>query len=624
MASSNRKRTVRREVKRQDLANRLAYFPMLRILLHEPLFRVGLGGFVLVITTVLLMLPKVWRTTPDGFTPVVRVSGLDRLQAWSLRRGAREMMAAGRHDRAAFAWQSAVANDVADLRSLRGVFQNELASDRRETNYLSSLVSQGFWLLRIAETNRNDVSMVVDTLSKYHLTGLKLNILQPLAGHLTPALEGVRLKALFDHGHQTEFGTEYARLRDGLQGVPDLDLYHAAHLAAWGPEHRGAEGKSRLTAAMSDPNPDRAITAHRLRLAVAVEEGDLESYESSLNALSASGQDRLLDEVIYWRLLADNARADIARSRVAEHSDPPNSAGVARIMGETLLGLGMRDEARDLLFQSAQRFSQDTELWALLAGVLTEDRDWDALRSVALAMRRANYSRRSMVGLSRFYEGRAHLGAGRLGSAEKEFERALEYEPPSPSLGMMMAREWTRLGLPRFAGRVLEKLEAAFSTDPEYWHAVCLAAHRRRDAKTLAIASERAYALDPDNPVHASNHAAALLILREQPATAIRLTLQLIHTYPRSTTTRINHASALLLSRRTDEAAAILRDIDTQSLDAEAMSAYNLALYEIHLNRNDRAGADKIVRRIDRGHLFPPQLNWLDASLGTPMVSANR
>ena len=239
-------------------------------------------------------------------------------------------------------------------------------------------------------------------------------------------------------------------------------------------------------------------------------------------------------------------------------------------------------------------------------------------------MRRANFTRRALVGLSHFFEGRSHLGSQRRESAEKEFERALDYDPPSPRLGMMMAQQWTKLGYPRFAGELLGKLELVFADDPSYWHAVAVAAHDRRDAATLATAAERAHRLAPDNPMYASNHAAVLLILRERPVEAIQLTLQLFHAYPRSAVTRINRGMALLLSLRTEETAALLQGIDPASLSAEESTAYYLAMYEVYLNRRDHDRAQNALKQIDRRHLFPSQLDWLDVSTGTLMAIAPR
>jgi hypothetical protein len=60
----------------------------LAVLYYDVWFR--LAAMVLILSGVFLaaVLPKIWTATPDGFLPVVRISGLDLVQAWSLRRSA--------------------------------------------------------------------------------------------------------------------------------------------------------------------------------------------------------------------------------------------------------------------------------------------------------------------------------------------------------------------------------------------------------------------------------------------------------------------------------------------------------------------------------------------------------
>lgn len=56
-----------------------------------------------------LMLLKLFRSTPKGFRPDVRMSALDKVQALSLTRTARRESEAGRLPEAVLAWQGAIA-----------------------------------------------------------------------------------------------------------------------------------------------------------------------------------------------------------------------------------------------------------------------------------------------------------------------------------------------------------------------------------------------------------------------------------------------------------------------------------------------------------------------------------
>src|SRR5215470_17816654 len=107
-------------------AGRLENFPLLRILLLEKWFRAVFLLFLTVFVGALLFLPKIWVTSPKGFLPVVKVSLLDRVQAWSLKRAGRKAAAAGRYEEASYAWQTAIANNRADTEASRELLRNFL------------------------------------------------------------------------------------------------------------------------------------------------------------------------------------------------------------------------------------------------------------------------------------------------------------------------------------------------------------------------------------------------------------------------------------------------------------------------------------------------------------------
>ena len=84
--------------------------PLIRLLLYTRWFKWGLLSVMLIILTVPLLLIKVWKVTPEGFNPVVRISFLDMLQSWSLRRSALNMMDADKFEDSIHAWHSSIAN----------------------------------------------------------------------------------------------------------------------------------------------------------------------------------------------------------------------------------------------------------------------------------------------------------------------------------------------------------------------------------------------------------------------------------------------------------------------------------------------------------------------------------
>ena len=128
-------------------------------MVFDPRFVVLFTIVSLVIVTAGIMLPKMWRRTPDGFKPIVRISGLDKLQAWSLHRSALRLEAEGKERPAIMAWERAVANDPCDLELARGNLRAIIKWDKRN-EFRPSALGQGLWLLRIGQTNMADVELM--------------------------------------------------------------------------------------------------------------------------------------------------------------------------------------------------------------------------------------------------------------------------------------------------------------------------------------------------------------------------------------------------------------------------------------------------------------------------------
>src|SRR5687767_10182690 len=93
---------------KRALGPRLIYSPFLRLVLFNVWFQVSFGAVVLVSIGIALCLPKMWRVSPEGFLPEVKVSWLDLTQNWALERSARKAAAEGDFKRASQSWEAAV------------------------------------------------------------------------------------------------------------------------------------------------------------------------------------------------------------------------------------------------------------------------------------------------------------------------------------------------------------------------------------------------------------------------------------------------------------------------------------------------------------------------------------
>jgi Flp pilus assembly protein TadD len=92
-------------------------------------------------------------------------------------------------------------------------------------------------------------------------------------------------------------------------------------------------------------------------------------------------------------------------------------------------------------------------------------------------------------------------------------------------------------------------MEKTFGGRADYWFRLGLAAYQTDDIRLMLTANEKAYQISPEEPLIINNLAAALLMLREQPARAVELTLRRVARNPGDLAARINHILALVLNR---------------------------------------------------------------------------
>ncbi len=150
---------------------------LVRVLWFQPLFRAAF--FLLTAATMIgaLSIPKIWRTTPSGFRPEVRISGIDFFQARALQRAAQKQSSEGHFEEALQTSFMAAANNLGDPELIRGTL-NHLIRGRETTKYMD--VSRGYadWLLRLTGTNVADLELVAILFERQHLDQVTVSILK--------------------------------------------------------------------------------------------------------------------------------------------------------------------------------------------------------------------------------------------------------------------------------------------------------------------------------------------------------------------------------------------------------------------------------------------------------------
>jgi predicted Zn-dependent protease len=573
-------------------------------------FRAAALLFVLFLVFLGLLLPEIYTSTPKGVSSASKISGLDVVQAWSLARAAKRQEAAGNFDEALLSWRAAIINNPGNPAYSEGLVRMVVNFPATRRDFLEAGAASSMRLLQLLQTNDVSLELAARLFSKYSLDDYAARLLSSRATNLPSNLAAIYLKSLFHLDRMDQFGDAWSRYSNALSGDPEIQVVRAAWQWGWGPPDQIRLGRESLEAARNSPTT--RDLAHRLSLSVAVSLSDPYACERSLNALVDHHSDRVRDHVIYWRLLIHAGQTSKAADLARGFSRPPETPIDLKEMVETLVQLGFKDYAAKLLDQHLPAFAFQPDLWEQLALLLVDLEQWTDLRQLAADMRQNQMLREDMAGYSQFLEGLSALRTERREAAWEAFTRAAEAPTTNPLLSFSVARQLTTLGYPVLASRLLSKVEESYGDKAMYWFAVVGAAYEARQFDTMREAAARGYLLNTNEPIFVSNYAAMLLIERTNPAVAAQLTLQALTGRPDDPGMQINHAHALILNGRLDEAEELLGRIKLDEVDSYLITERNLALFDLWAKRRNKKKALAAYRGIEARFLFLPQLRWLD------------
>lgn len=579
------------------------------ILRDDPKFRIVFTLLILGGLAIAAMLPKVWITTPKGFDPVVRVSGLDLLQTRSLMRTARKQEAAGKNAEAAQAWASAVANNAGDATAIRGLLGLLSRDEKLGRRWIPVGIGQSQWLLRLNGTNQMDVDLSAAFYRKSGLHELSIRLLSDTNRSHTAVTAAALAAAYFETARMDAFARHWQQHESLLKDDPELALMHAAWAAVWGPPAGITEGLRLLNEAAKDRT--RQTQALQLLLIVQTQRLDLEGFNSTFAELQSLRADRLQDHARHWLLLHYLGQPAVAVEKARAYAVPPQTVTEADILLNAWNRIGAHDLAVDFARQQMQAFPNAAQLWLLIGRMLVAAQRWDDLRAVAVEMRNRPAVARLFGGYTHFLEGVAEHGLEHRARADDCFREMLAAPPEETLMAFEAGTTLQKLGYNEAAQTLFKRLESALGGKVEFWQRMAQSAHEIRDAQVLLNACEKAYQLAPANPVLANNYAAALLISRSNPAEAVRITMDVVNRSPDSAIARINHALALAQNGRFTEARQALDALAPDKLTPVEKSFWHLGQLECALGQNDPERALRHIDLVEHRFLFPTQSDWI-------------
>lgn len=611
------------------LAARFDNWPLFRVLLFSLWFRTVVGLGLLVSIAALVLLPRIWRTSPPGFSPMVTTRLYDQVLGWHFKRQARGLDRAGQLEEARSAWHRAWQSDFANTDSIRGLLR---ALTRIESGDSAAGVAlpAGIWLLRLGHTNTADVVLVAHAWLRTGLGDRAVALLDPIRNRLNSDQEKVYLMSLFAAGQADEFAGRLAtnaplqtavaahhqqppENAPGDDPLASLALYHDAYLAGWGPAGQRAPARDRLLAARDAKETERL--AYELTLAVAVHERDLESAADILRSLRRAGLAEVRHYVQYWMLLLTEGRQTEARAMATASNLAPHGIIEILRLAQAFAALELWDEAQALLHRHKTAARWLWELKVLQADVLLHQRNWDGLRELGLEIRTQPDAIDRLGGYGHVVEGIAEWHTENRESAERNFSRAAELGIPQPEAALNAAESLLRLNASAQAEAILLPHRATLTNSPAFLKALLRCADVLRHDHYLLETSQALLKLTPSDPVARNNYASALLLIRVRPQEALAHTTELLQLLPDRVEPRLNHAIALLRVEHIEEARQQLAAVDSKTLPASTLAQFQLAEFELLGAQHQRSEALDKADAIDASQLFPSQQLWLKEAI---------
>ena len=593
---------LKQALERDALRARFERYPLLQLLLCEFWFRVVFVALILGGLALALCLPKIWQTSPSGFLPIIKISVVDMVQAWSLKRTALKAEADNNNELALFSWQGAVGNNTANPVNIRHLMRYLVKTDDHLT-HAGMAISQTTWLMRLTSTNKVDLELAAVVFNKYRMPTLSLMLLEPRANELTDAMNRSYLEALFDSGQVENFAKRWEKSSQEIKQNPELKLYYAAYLAGWQSGSLASQGRLSLAEAMA--NPVLENLALRLTLNIHAKFGDLSGYQAILARLQKNKADMVLEHIAQWKLLVANGRKAEAVSLAKNFTNAPLTAIEAQELSIAYSNLDQPEKARQTLNDSMDQFIYAPALWESMAEMMVRGRQWLELQALALRMRDERAVRDVLSGYSHYLEGRAQLGQNRPNEAMDNFKIAVASKYDNLQLALQVADNLIKLGYAGLLKDFLPKLEPKLDKEPVYWQIVFNASFELKDDKLLLRAATRSFEMNPQNAMVMNNYAAALLVLRQKPDEAVKITKRLLTDFPGATPVLINHCFALLLNQRTQEAETAMKTIRQAMLKPQEVNDYHLAWFEIYVQNKQWESARKSAKNIDTKGFFP-------------------
>lgn len=586
---------------------------LVNLLLRDWKFRVAFCLIGLIIFSLSLLLPKVWKVSPAGYQPISRISGLDYLQAWSLKRRAMHHASEKQFDLAVSSWGACIANRPFDAVSIRESLAIFSQLRNPTLRHVLQVRYYGQMLTALDGHNIGDLNLIAETL-------LNMGALPEAAAIFSPPSktkdeESLALKSALYLMDDRSIPFEWLELIK--QDVSDrestlwavLELYESVRNLNPGGNVPATLLDLQNANRFEDENASNLFL--HLGFQLACRANDLETLLEYQKKIESRGLIRSWHLLKKWRLQISVDQKNRAWSEIRHEKALQllNADQVLELAG-IYLDLNKNKACEEMIEKWLSEMPNASSLWVLLGELTIKSGDWDRVRAFAGRIRNEP-SMNILEGYSWFLEGEGLRRRGNNNRASAAFSKWENLPIQLPALELRMARHARDEGMNELALRRFRILESHFENHLPYWQELFEFAHDQGQIKYLFQAARKLYELYPRSPRHANNYAAVMLALRENPSEAIGFTLSLVKEFPADLISRINHIHALLQNMRFEDARNLLSNIDRNELPDDFIPAFDLAVFELNFRESNLEKAHEVLETLEIDKLLPPQQVWV-------------
>jgi predicted Zn-dependent protease len=587
------------------LASRFEH-PLLRLLILDWRFSCLLVLLVCSVFFAVTLPLRIWKRTPSGFTPEIRISTLDWLQAHALARSARKAEKNRDLDQALLSWASALANDPCDQAIGSDYIKALLRSTKRSDHQRALQVA--IWLQNLSRSSVSS-QLLIAAADRNQDWDLVLGATQRIKpSKQTPETQASVLKALFRRERFPE-AKAFLDILSSDEPTSDIRVLYSDALNCI--LNAGAAPMDCTKLQEHLRSSPLNIEALEIYLMTCAQKRDATEFETALQALKQLTDQTLEFEILQIRLFRQLGRLPEAR-QVAARFRPPSSARETLEIAKALVAIGDRDAAIRFMSEHRTEFDDSGRHWVLYARLLVEQakkRELDILRQEI-------QDRPSSAGLDVLDAGISCFLEASPADLN-ELAAAVARLPENPFYAefcYFAAETLIAMGRAGLACETLTAIEPQHLSDAEFYREFFAAAEAKKDTHLMRRIAERSYQLTPRDPGAIANYAAMLVMCDEQLPRAIELSAHCLKMDPSSIPAKVNYAAALINAESFGAADLILREIDEAALTSAARNQLRFIKLKRAFKLRDQTEITRLASLLDKAALYSIQVGWLSAN----------